>query len=172
MSNDIALALVIVVSVAILVQVGILYGIFQAMSRLNQQVTTARESFDRSKEPLLDDIKTLLNQSIELVSNLNRISGDFTKISSTARNQVEKVDFLVSETTDLARNHMRRLDVIVTEAIDHIERTTKVVQSNILAPVREVSAVIKGVKMGLEFLATKRQPSPVDKATQDEAMFI
>jgi hypothetical protein len=171
-SNEIALVLVIVVSVAILVQMGILYGIFQAMSRLNQQVTTARESFDRSKEPLLGDIKMLLNQSIELVSNLNRISGDFTKISSTARNQVEKVDGLVSETTDLARNQVRRLDLIVSDAIDHIERTNKVVQTNILAPVREVSAVIKGVKMGLEFLASKRQPSSVDKATQDEAMFI
>ena len=172
MSNDIGLVLVIVVSVAILVQVGILYGIFQAMSRLNQQVTTAREAFDRSKDPLMGDIKVLLNQSIELVSNLNRISGDFSKISSAARDQVEKVDFLVSETTDLARNQVRRLDVIVTDAIDHIERTTKVVQTNILGPVREVSAVIKGIKMGLEFLASKRQPAQVDKARQDEAMFI
>ncbi|MBZ5535217.1 MAG: hypothetical protein LAO31_04610 [Acidobacteriia bacterium] len=172
MSNDIALALVIVVSVAILVQVGILYGIFQAMSRLNQQVTTARESFDRAKEPLLADIKVLLNQSIELVSNLNRISGDFSKISSTALHQVEKVGSLVSETTDLAQNQVRRLDVIVTDAIDHIERTTKVVQANILGPVREVSAVIKGIKMGLEFLTSKRRPAAVDKATQDEAMFI
>lgn len=172
MSNDIGLVLVIVVSVAILVQVGILYAIFQMMSRLNQQVTTARESFDRTKEPFLADIKTLLSQSIELLNNLNRISGDFSKISSTARNQMEKVDFLVSETTDLARNQVRRLDVIVTDAVDHIERTTKVVQSNILGPVREVSAVIKGIKMGLEFLASKRQPAQVDKATQDEAMFI
>jgi hypothetical protein len=171
-SNVIGLVLVIVVSVAILVQVGILYAIFQAMSRLNQQVTTAKENFDRSKETLLGDIKILLNQSIELVSNLNRISGDFSKISSTARNQMEKVDFLFSETTDLARNQVRRLDVIVTDAIDHIEHTTKVVQTNILAPVREVSAVIKGIKMGLEFLASKRQPAQVDKATQDEAMFI
>lgn len=172
MQNDIAITLVIVVSVAILIQLGILYAIFQAMNRLNHQVTEARESFDRTKEPLVADIKTLLNHSIELVNNLNRISGDFSKISSTARIQVEKVDGLVSETTDLARQHVHRLDVIVTEAIDQVDRTTKVVQNNILAPVREVSAVIKGIKMGLEFLASKRQPAQVDKATQDEAMFI
>ncbi len=172
MQNEIAIIFVIIVAVAVLIQAGILLGIFQALSRLNRQVTEARESFDRTKEPLFNDIRTLLAQSIDLVSNLNRISGDFSKISSTARAQVEKLDGLVSETTDFARQHVHRLDAIVTDAIDHIEKTSRAVQETILAPVREVSAVIKGVKIGLDLLTAKRRPTTVDKATQDEAMFI
>lgn len=172
MHNDIAIIFVAVVSVAILIQAGILYALFQSLNRLTRQVVAARESFEQSKEPLLTDIRTLLGQSIELVSNLNRISGDFSTISSTARAQVLKVDALLSETSDMARQHVQRIDAVVSEAIGHVERTSRVVQDNILAPVREVSAVIKGVKMGLEFLASKKQPATVDKATSDEAMFI
>ena len=172
MHNDIAIVFVAIVSVAIIIQLVVLFGIFKALTRLHQEVASARDSFDRTKEPLFADIKTLLNQSIELVSNLNRISGDFSKISSTAKAQIEKVDGLVTETTDLARQHVHRLDVIVTDAIDQIEHTSRVVQEGILSPVREVSAVIKGVKMGLEFLTSRRQPAAVDKSQQDDAMFI
>jgi hypothetical protein len=170
--NDVAIVFIALVSVAIIIQMWILYGIFKAMGRLNTQVTAARESFESTKGSLLEDVRTLLHQSIELVSNLNRISADFSAISSAARVQIEKVDGLVTETTDMARQHVQRLDGIISDAISHIEHTSRVVQDNILAPVREVSAVIKGVKMGLEFLTSKRRPATVDKATQDEAMFI
>lgn len=172
MQNETAIVFDALIAVAILIQVGMLYGIFQALSRLNRQVTAARESFETSKEPILKDVKALLGQSIELVSNLNRISSDFSKISLTARSQVDKLDGLVSETADMARHHVQRLDGIVGDAISHIEHTSRVVQENILAPVREVSAVIKGVKIGLDYLTSKRRPATVDKATQDEAMFI
>lgn len=172
MQNEIAIVFVVIVSISIAIQAGVLFAIFKAMSRLNEQVASARKSVDQIKDPLFADVKALLNQTIELVSNLNRISSDFTQISTMAREQIEKVDGLFSETTDLARSHVYRLDAIVSDAVDHIEHTKRVVQDNILAPVREVSAVIKGVKVGLDFLTTRRQPSAVDKATQDEAMFI
>ncbi len=172
MHNDIAIVFVVLVSIAIVIQLGILYGIFKALSRLNQEVTEARNSFERNKEPFFNDLRTLLTQAIDLLGNLNRISADFTKVAATAREQMEKVDGVVTETADMARRHVHHLDSIVSDAIEHIERTSRVVQENILAPVREVSAVIKGVKMGLEFLTSKRQPATVDKVTQDEAMFI
>lgn len=172
MHNDIAITLVIVTAVAVLIQLAILYGIFKSVSRLTQEITEARLSFDRAKEPLMSDVKALLNQSIELVSHLNRISEDFYRISSTARMQIEKVDGVVTEAADRARQHVQRLDAIVGDAIEKVEHTSRVIQDNILEPVRQVSAVIKGVRTGLEFLTSKRQPAPVDKATQDEAMFI
>jgi methyl-accepting chemotaxis protein len=170
--NDIAMVFVAIVAVAILMQAGILFAIFKALSRLNVEVREARQSFENTKEPLFSDLKSLIKQSVELVSNLNRMSGDFVKISSTARSQVEKFDGLVSETADMARQQVLRLDALVGSTIDQIEHTSRVVQDSILAPVREVSAVIKGVKTGLEFLTSKRRPTTVDKATQDEAMFI
>ncbi|MDD5544649.1 MAG: hypothetical protein PHX83_15895 [Acidobacteriia bacterium] len=173
MNNEaFASVFVIVVTLAILMQAGVLYAIYKSLSRLNVEVREARQSFENTKEPLFSDLKLLLNQSIELVGNLNRISSDFSKVASTARNQVEKFDGLVSETADMARQHVHRLDGLVGGAIDSIERTSRAVQDNILVPVREVSAVIKGVKMGLDFLTSKRQPPSVDKSAQDEAMFI
>jgi hypothetical protein len=46
------------------------------------------------------------------------------------------------------------------------------VQRGVLAPVQEVSAVIKGMQAGLEFLFSRRRSTSVSEAAQDEQLFI
>jgi hypothetical protein len=53
-----------------------------------------------------------------------------------------------------------------------VETTADVVQRNVLAPIQEISAVVKGVRSGLEFLFSRRRAPSVSEATQDEQLFI
>ena len=39
-------------------------------------------------------------------------------------------------------------------------------------PLNEISAVIKGIQSGVEFLFPRRRPVGASEATQDEQMFI
>ncbi len=60
---------------------------------------------------------------------------------------------------------------MVTDAIEKMEATSAVVQQNVLAPIREVSALIRGISRGLHFLFAGRK-NPVDAVYQDEELFI
>jgi len=41
----------------------------------------------------------------------------------------------------------------------------------VLASIQEVSAIIKGMQAGLEFLFSRRRTTSVSKAAQDEQLF-
>jgi hypothetical protein len=56
--------------------------------------------------------------------------------------------------------------------VEKVETTTDYVQKGVLGPIREISAVAKGVRSGLEFLLSHRRVTNVSEATQDEQLFI
>ena len=54
-----------------------------------------------------------------------------------------------------------------------VEVTAEQVHKTISAPLREIQAVLAGVRTAFEFLGGRRRPrGPVDRSTQDEEMFI
>jgi len=65
-----------------------------------------------------------------------------------------------------------RVDQMVSDLVTKVETTADVVQRNVLAPIQEISAVVKGVRSGLEFLFSRRRAPSVSEATQDEQLFI
>ena len=52
-----------------------------------------------------------------------------------------------------------------------MEATSEIVQENVLEPVRELSALIRGLSSGLNFLLGRKR-NPVNEVHQDEEMFI
>jgi hypothetical protein len=56
--------------------------------------------------------------------------------------------------------------------VEKVETTADTVQKGVLGPIQEVSAVVKGVRSGLEFLFSRRRVTNVSEATQDEQLFI
>ena len=46
------------------------------------------------------------------------------------------------------------------------------VQTNIMVPLNEMAAVVKGVRAGMEFLFARRRHPTVTETTQDEQLFI
>ena len=65
-----------------------------------------------------------------------------------------------------------RVDQMVTDFVQKAQSTADVVERGIVAPIHEISAVIKGVRAGLEFLVGRRRASRTSDVSQDEQMFI
>ena len=63
------------------------------------------------------------------------------------------------------------LDALVTRTEERIESTTVEVQTTVIEPIREVSALLIGMKRAINtlFLRDRKQ---IDQAYQDEEMFI
>jgi hypothetical protein len=79
---------------------------------------------------------------------------------------------VVADLVDKTRFQVSRVDRMVSDLVQKVETTADVVQRNVLAPIYEVSAVVKGVRSGLEFLFSRRRAPSVSEATQDEQLFI
>jgi hypothetical protein len=63
------------------------------------------------------------------------------------------------------------IDGLLTRTQDRVETTTVEVQTTVLQPLREVSALLVGLKRTIEMLFGRERKS-IDQAYQDEEMFI
>jgi phosphoenolpyruvate synthase/pyruvate phosphate dikinase len=79
---------------------------------------------------------------------------------------------VAAELLERSRLQMIRVDRMVSDVVEKVETTADAVQRGVLGPIQEISAVVKGVRSGLEFLFTRRRVTNVSEATQDEQLFI
>jgi len=61
---------------------------------------------------------------------------------------------------------------MISELVEKVGTTADTVQRGVLGPIQELSAVVKGIRSGLEFLFARRRVTNVSEATQDEQLFI
>jgi hypothetical protein len=157
-----------VAALAIVIQMAILLAMFV-------QLRTAIGTFSRialqlqaKMDPILTRTNRILEDSEERIAS---IMGDGAEIARVARSQAQKVDRVFTDMIERLRIQVVRADHILTGALEVIEETGTTFRSKVWKPVHQASAVLKGIKAGLEFIRSGRRPEP-DSATQDEELFI
>jgi methyl-accepting chemotaxis protein len=158
-------------AIAIIVQVSVLAGLFASIKKLTFNVERLRTQVEQKVDPAMSEFKEVLGEVRHILQRVQTAAENFAGISETVRYQVERVNAVIEDTTDRARDQIARADEVVTDAIEKIEATSAVVQQSVMAPIREVSALIRGVSSGLHFLFSGRT-NQVDTVHQDEEMFI
>jgi uncharacterized protein YjbJ (UPF0337 family) len=146
-------------------------GIFKSLKQLLVSLERRLATFEGKITPLLGDVKERLDQAKDVIENLRKTTENFVVVSEMVKGQAEKVNVTLQETTDRARAQIAKADEIVSDVVSKIQVTADVIQQNILAPVREISALIRGVYCAMQILFGRRH-SPIDRAHQDEELFI
>jgi hypothetical protein len=159
----------ILVAIAVLMQAGAMLGIWLAISKVPGQIESVRNDVKQRLDPLTKSALEIVNNSRE---PLRTISANLAEISTILRDRTSSADQVDAELLDKSRSQIVRVDRMVTELVEKVETTADAVQKGVLGPISEVSAVVKGVRSGLEFLFTRRRVTNVSEATQDEQLFI
>jgi len=159
----------ILVALAVLMQAGAMVGIWLAIRKISVQVEAVRADVKQRLDPLSQSVLEIVHNSREPLRN---ITTDLAEISRMLRNRTTNVDALVAGLVDKSRLQIARVDQMVSDLVEKIETTADAVQRGVLAPIQEFSAVLKGVRSGLEFLFSRRRVTDVSKATQDDQLFI
>ena len=76
-----------------------------------------------------------------------------------ARVQAQKLDKVFTEASDRLRGQLVRADRILTGTLEAVEDAGTQVRRTILGPVQKASALVQGIKVGLDFLRARREPS-------------
>ena len=159
----------ILVALAVLMQAGAMIGIWLAMRKISTQIEAVRAEVMQRLDPLAQSVTEIVNNARE---PLRTITSNLADISKMLRERTTDVDALVAELVDKSRLQVIRVDQMVSDLIQKVETTSDAMQRSVLAPMQEVSAVIAGMRAGLEFLFSRRRTTSVSEAAQDEQLFI
>lgn len=161
---------VIVATIAIIVQMGILVAMYVQFRTATRQMHQIASDIQRKIDPILVRVNRVLENSEEKISS---IVTDAAEMTRTARAQAQKVDRVVTEALDRMRAQIVRVDTILTGALETIEDAGVKFRRSFLGPLQNASAVLKGIKTGIDLIRGQRgTKSSETHQEQDEELFI
>lgn len=167
--DNLLVVVLLLVAIAILMQASAMIGIWTSVRKIPGQIEGIRTDVKQRLDPLAQSVTEIVSNSREPVRS---ISNNLAEISRILRNRADQVDTTVADLVDRSHLQIVRVDQMISNLIEKVETTTDAVQANVLAPVREVAAVVRGIRTGLEFLFARGHSQSIPEATQDEQMFI
>jgi methyl-accepting chemotaxis protein len=163
-------AFIVIAAVAIVMQMAILLGMFLQIREMSQHIKRVTTDLETRVNPILLRINRILDDSQDRISS---IVGDAAEITRITRGQAQKVDRVFTDAVDRLRVQVIRADHLLTGALEVLEETGSKVRKTVTGPVTQVAAVLKGIKVGLDFIRGQQQHRRrSDAATQDEELFI
>lgn len=156
---------VIVAAIAIIIQMAILAGMLVSMREMMRKVQEMQVKID----PIITRSSRLLEESSEKITS---IGNDAVEITRLARLQAQKMDRVLTEVADRLSDQVVRVDHIVSGALEVVEETGTKVKRTLWAPLHQVSAVLKGLIVGLEVLRNQQRGANPETLNQDEELFI
>lgn len=138
------------------------------IGHVQETVTVVKDSVEKISTQAKDAIQKVTVETRAVASAVSTTSQEITRI---AQREVQQI----SKTLDYANATLQRqiteLDSLLLRTQDRFEDTTKEVQATVLQPMRELSAMLVGLRRILESLFGRHRKQ-IDQAYQDEELFI
>jgi hypothetical protein len=161
----------IVAAVALVVQVAILIGLFVQLKRTTESINGMITDLHSRMGPILTRTQIMLDDTQPKITAL---IDDASHIVYLARGQAQKMDKVFTEASDRLRGQLVRADRILTGALETVEDAGTQVRRNFLAPVQKATALVHGIKVGLDFLRARRgqRETVPEGVEQEDELFI
>jgi hypothetical protein len=163
---------VVVAAIAIVMQSVMLVVMFFQIRTAIQQFTKIANDFQNRMVPILLRVNRILDDSEDRIKS---IMTDASEITRVARSQAQRIDRVVTDALERLRIQIQRADQILTGTLELIEDTGTKFKSTVWRPIQTASALIKGVKAGIDMIRSarsSRSAAESEPLTQDEELFI
>jgi hypothetical protein len=162
----------VVVAIALIVQVLILIALFWTTRQTMQKVEKTVTDLNAKAGPILTRVQILLDDTQPKISTMVT---DAAHIVYLARGQAQKVDRVFTDAADRLRGQLIHVDRILTGTMEAVEDAGSQFRANFWKPVQRASALVQGIKVGLDLLRSRRANSSAtrdDVSEQEEELFI
>ncbi len=162
----------IMVALALIVQVTILAALFFQTRKTMQQIERTVNDLNNKFSPILTRVQILLEDTQPKISTM---VSDAAHIVYLARGQAQKVDRVFTDATDRMRGQLVRADRILTGTLEAVEEAGSQFKHSFWRPVQKASALVQGIKVGLDLLRSRRSSSHSrrdEPLEQEEELFI
>ena len=164
--------LVCVTAVALLLQS---YSMWQT----SRSITAMVERLDSQSRELEHDARRLMGRIQNIVESLaplgtiaENLKTNVETVTHMVRERAQDLDQFAQEITEMGREQADRVNYLVTDTAQKFERTTEMIQQEVVRPVVEISSFLKGVKAGLSYLFSNRGSANPTRSQPEEQLFI
>lgn len=168
MSNTWLTIFVVATAIAVLIQAGILAGMFLVLRKSSAKMESLAEEV---KTKVLPTAELAHEMITELRPKITSVMDNVSVSTTVVRNQMERMDATLTDIIDRTRLQVIRADEFVNHTMDKLEETREAVQRTVVSPVRHISGLMSGVTAGLEAFFSRRRSRDSTNVQQDE-MFI
>jgi hypothetical protein len=160
-----------VAAAALVVQVVILTVLFFQMRRTTENVNRLVGDLQSRVGPILTRVQILLDDTQPKISSM---VNDASHIVYLARGQAQKMDRVFTEASDRLRGQLVHADRILTGTLEAVEEAGSKFKHSFWRPVQKASALVQGIKVGLDLLRSRRGNRRRDdpREQQEEELFI
>ena len=144
---------VVVAAVAIVIQVALLSALFFQMRRTMVRLETFTNDMQARIGPILTRVQLLVDDTQPKISEL---VADAAHVVYLTRSQAQKMDRVFTEASDRLRGQLVTVDRILTGALETVEEAGTQFRRSVWKPMQKVSAVVTGIKVGLDLLRARR----------------
>jgi len=156
---------------AVLLQALVLLAMYLAMRKSSERMQALADDVKNKVMPTVAEAQqmlTLLRPKVEvIVDNLE-------ETTTVMRSEIRRIDAAVNDAVDRARLQVIRADELLSRTLDRVEQTSDMVHKTVVSPMRQLSGLMQGITVGLEFLfggrgrrngggREQRQPVPQDE---------
>lgn len=163
---------IVVAALTLIVQAGILVLLFFQLRKTTESVNRMVGDLHSRLGPILTRTQIMLDETQPKISALVE---DASHIVYLTRTQAQKFDRIATEASDRLRGQLVHIDRILTGTLEAVEDAGAQVRRSFWGPVHKASALVQGIKIGLDVLRSRRSaPSTAsDNAVeQEDELFI
>ncbi len=157
-----------VVTFAVVLQTIILLALLVAGKVAQKK---ALEQIDRLREdmrPFIQSANHMMETVEDMTPRIRAITVNVHTASERLRDQVDHIDSVVGDVTGKTKRQVSRIDNIVTDTLDAIAHGTRVVQDNVMAPLRQVGGWMSAIRAGMDmFRPGERRGRRADRSDDD-----
>jgi hypothetical protein len=140
---------ILLTGLAVMLQAGILLAMYLAMRKSTMLMESLAAEVKTKVLPTISQAETLMT---DIRPKLQVIAENLQESTTVLRDQVERMDATVKDAVDRGRLQIIRADELLTRTLDRVEQTSDIVHNTVISPVRQLSGLIQGLTVGLEFL--------------------
>lgn len=167
--NGWLIAIFVVIAIAVVLQMLILAGMFFQFRQTSKEIHQAIHEMQRKVDPLIFRVTRIVETSEEKIGSIVSDAAEMTRL---ARGQAQKIDRVVTESLDRMRSQIIRADAIITGTLEAVEDAGLRLRRTVFGPLQQASAVLKGIRTGIDFIRGERGARSSAVTQPDEELFI
>lgn len=167
--NGWLIAIFIVITIAVVLQMLILGGMFLQFRQTSKEIHQVIHEMQKKMDPLLFRFGRILETSEDKISSIVTDAAEMTRL---ARGQAQKIDRVVTDSLDRMRTQIIRADAIITGTLEAVEDAGLKLRRTVFGPLQQASAVLKGIRTGIDFIRGERGARNAGATQPDEELFI
>jgi hypothetical protein len=157
-----------VIAAAVIVQTIALVVMSVAIVKVGKRIEEISGDLRGRINPILSRIHSIVEETQPRIAG---VMADAAEMTHLARSQAQRIDHIVAESLERLRLQLLHIDQMVTGALEAVEETGTKVKRTVWAPVRSVTAVVRGIQTGLEFYRGNRRRAD-GPSGEDDNLFI